>query len=218
MSRALMGFGVAIVAFIGNMFCVPNARACQCGYTGPDWFGAFTVEEILALYDYDAVFSGEVVSNGMTESSETLVLHMRVVDVWQGRVYEEQKLDIDGFCLVSLPEGQEYIIFANRREGRLRVSRCSPYIALAEADEVLQQLGMGELPLPGSNDPATCGLAGILPVLLTLTGLFVCSSRARLFNRRRNEPTQQSLRGLSVELHRPRNESQLSPSSCDQKT
>ena len=64
MARTLIGYGVALVAFIGNMFCVPSARACQCVYTGPDWFSALTVEEIFAQFDFDAVFSGEVVSPG----------------------------------------------------------------------------------------------------------------------------------------------------------
>lgn len=187
MARTLMGYTVAIVAFVGNMFCVPDARACQCLYTGPQWFSSFTVEEILAQFDFDAVFLGEVVSPDVTESGGGLVQHMHVLEVWQGRVYQEQELSIFSPCEVSLPEGQEYIIFANLRDDDLWISWCSPYIALSEADEVLQQLGLGEPPLPGTSDPTTCGLAGLLPVLFTLTGLFGYSSRARLFNRREDK-------------------------------
>ena len=190
MARMLMGSAVAIVAFIGNMFCVPDARACQCEFTGPNWFTSLTVEELLAQYDFDAVFSGEVVSPDVTESDGGLVQHMHVLEVWQGRVYQEQELNIFSPCEVSLPEGQEYIIFANLRDDDLWISWCSPYIALSEADEVLQQLGLGEPPLPGTSDPSTCGLAGIFPILLTFTGF--------LFFVKRASPQWQRDKGLPV--------------------
>lgn len=102
-----------------------------------------------------AVFSGKVLGildkkkfNSTQSSGDELAVLFEVDEAWKGInqtqviVYTSRDSASCGFEFTS----NEYLVYANKYDGELRVSLCSRTTLLSSAQEDLNELGMGDKP------------------------------------------------------------------------
>jgi tetratricopeptide (TPR) repeat protein len=107
----------------------------------------------VALKQSAAVFSGEVLEIG--NGRNYLEVRLRVERSWKGVEGEEVSLLTDS--TTESPHyriGQKYLVFADKRDGKLFTGNCSRTKKLEYAQEDLKQLDKTKDPSPQLNDPA----------------------------------------------------------------
>jgi len=123
-----------------------KSYACSCAAPGP------AQNE---LERSDAVFKGEVIgvvdakeNSALQSSADSIAFIIKVDEIWKGInqtevvVYTERDSASCGF---NFMEGHEYLIYASKSEGDLRVSLCSRTTDLASAADI-DILGKGTEP------------------------------------------------------------------------
>jgi hypothetical protein len=149
-----------------------HAAACSCVISPPP-------RE--ALKGADAVFVGKVVGGLTTSpSSRGVLTHFLVRSAWKG--CWTSAVAVDGTaggsnCGYSFEMGEEYLIYARRRDGELYTSQCTRTAPAREAMEDLAALGL---------PPLTAAVAWLTAVLATVgIALIVGAWRKRRADTRR---------------------------------
>ena len=128
------------------------ANACSCG-DAPS--------PSVALAQSSKVFSGKVVhvsDGGGTERQPALLsgyilVEFEVYSVWKGQAYATMFIETawwSGSCGVEFYLGQEWLVYSYDGETTHPCSRTRP-LELAQAD--LDELGEGQVPVPGTIEP-----------------------------------------------------------------
>ena len=150
--RALQ-FATAMV-FAGLCFflAVSEVRACSCGDTP---------SPSVALAQASKVFSGKVVhisDGGGTQREPALLsgyilVEFEVYAVWKGPAYATMFVETawwSGSCGVEFYLGQEWLVYSYDGVTAHPCSRTRP-LGLAQAD--IDELGEGQVPVPGTIEP-----------------------------------------------------------------
>lgn len=103
-----------------------------------------------------AVFAGKVIeitdenkNKQVMSSADPLAVLIEVEEAWKGInktqvvVYTERS---SASCGYGFELNQEYIVYADESDGKLKVSLCSRTAPLSEAEEDIHELGKGEKP------------------------------------------------------------------------
>lgn len=153
-SFALM---IGVLWFFGD---TEQVYACSCVQPGSP------SEE---LEKFPAVFAGTVVSvqhsydpdgRSVTRDDRSTI-GFEVSTVWKGTVYEEMQITTPptgGSCGFTFEEGEEYIVYAYDSpyvEGGYTTGICSRTALLEQAQEDIDELGVGNAPLVGTAWPAS---------------------------------------------------------------
>ena len=138
------------------VFClflaVSEVRACSCGDTP---------SPSVALAQSSKVFSGKVVhisDGGGTEREPALLsgyilVEFEVYAVWKGPAYATMFVETawwSGSCGVEFYLGQEWLVYSYDGVTTHPCSRTRP-LGLAQAD--IDELGEGQVPVPGTIEP-----------------------------------------------------------------
>lgn len=155
MRRPFAALASVILSVVGLVFLLPDcASACSCG-------GGGSKEEIVewALSHPGAVFSGEVVE--VDKGSQISNVALRVNEVWKGPQQETIQVSTPSYgaaCGYPFKKGQEYLIYAYKKEGPFKVDLCSQTKPLSKASEDLALLGnSSEKPTDGEVLSDTSG-------------------------------------------------------------
>ncbi len=146
---------VSLIAIITLFADDQNVHACSCeGPTGP----------AEAFDDSDAVFRGMVISKIGLRSEcgssgsvffRDAAIEFKVTTVWKGELNETAFITTNyhgATCGYPFRIGEEYIVYADGRNGVLRVGLCSRTRPVSSAEEDFEILGEGRNPEPGSTD------------------------------------------------------------------
>jgi len=168
---------ILLLFIVGSLLVVNTAivNACSCVQPAPP-------KE--SLEQSTAVFAGKVIdidvpSGIIVSSADPVKVTFEVSKIWKGPDYETLVLTTarDGAsCGYGFKENEEYIVYAYGEENKLSTGICSRTRLLANAQEDLQDLGVGDLPTnSGSNYvPQTsnfvliASIAGIAIVLFAI--------------------------------------------------
>jgi hypothetical protein len=205
-SRPLGVLTSVVLAVLGFVFLIPDcASACSCGGVPVDTErkqferalsqpGSEVAKQLNNSVDYElsrpgAVFSGEVVDvregppiKMMGSRLPSSKVTLKVDEVWNGPRQEtlEVSTPSDGvLCGYHFEEGQEYLVYAEGKEGPFKVDMCGGTKQLSKADaEVafLEKRGEGEKPTDGGD--ALNDTSGVVPAraVVGLAGLAMAAS------------------------------------------
>ena len=154
-----VGLWLAIVLFLG--IAIPSASALSCAPPRPP------KEEM----DYsELVFKGRL----LTETKEKL--KFQVLTVWKGDLHETVTLNQNYWT--KFQEGEEYIIFAGRDEGKLRPKLCGNTGLASSFDETT--LGETTVVISKSNVGLEIALAVIVGLAVVAgAGIILVKHRGR---------------------------------------
>ena len=148
---------VGVLWFFGN---AEQVYACSCAQPGSP------SEE---LEKFAAVFAGKVVSVRHSSDPDaafdsrlvSTTIGFEVSAVWKGTVYEDMDITTPptgGSCGAPFQEGEEYIVYAYDSpyvEGGYSTSICSRTAFLDQAQEDIDELGVGNAPLSSTGGSAS---------------------------------------------------------------
>ena len=146
MKIKLLTVFLLIFPFVVNLSAT-SSYACSCIQPGT------AVEE---MEKSDFVFSGKVLdiqdqnANAYSQSSADLLeAQFKVSNTWKGvnetevLVHTERESASCGFNFII---DEEYLVFGNENDGKIRVSLCSKTAVLSDAAAELKELGEGQKP------------------------------------------------------------------------
>jgi hypothetical protein len=141
--RKKLIFFPAILLLLGLSVLMPPTRpayACSCvRQSVPNQ----------ALADATVVFSGQVTNIGQVKGR--LNITFRVDEQWKGDSAQSlviQTAATTAMCGYPFEVGQTYLVYANRRQGRLQTNQCSRTTLLSQAAEDLSVLSK-DIPCKG---------------------------------------------------------------------
>ncbi|WP_409271913.1 hypothetical protein V1499_19805 [Neobacillus sp. SCS-31] len=142
-------FLICIMIFAGSFWIGGPTKVAACSCAGPQ-----PVET--EFQNKTAVFSGKVLKiedrnfNLFTQSSaDPLTIIFEVKSVWKGPSQSQLIVTTaksSASCGVNLIEGNEYLVYASGKTGKLETGLCDRTELLQNAAEDLQTLGAGTKP------------------------------------------------------------------------
>lgn len=177
-----------LVLLVGVMGLIgPKAvQACSC---------VAKLEISDSLNKADTVFAGKALSvkekgfSLLKQTDNPIEVTFEVKEVWKGHV--TQQLTVYSAmssvsCGYTFEQGQDYLVFANANDGKLKTGICSRTATLAQASNDLMALGGGSVPPPlqasavkSNTSLLTYGIAGILFVIAGAVLLIRIRNRKR---------------------------------------
>ncbi|WP_316569505.1 hypothetical protein [Neobacillus sp. YIM B06451] len=147
-------FLICIMIFAGSFWIGGPTKVAACSCAGPQ---AVETE----FQNKTAVFSGKVLKiedrnfNLFTQSSaDPLTIIFEVKSVWKGPSQSQLIVTTaksSASCGANLIEGNEYLVYASGKTGKLETGLCDRTKLLQNAAEDLQILGPGKKPLKIAN-------------------------------------------------------------------
>ena len=130
-TRARWHLGGALLLFSSSWGVQVEVRACDCLDADPQ----------RGFLEADVVFSGQVVA--VTETEFHIHAFVDVLEIWKGELVESKLARVvtaadQGACGFPFRVGEEYVIFAGRRDGVLETAACTPtgMVSRARATEL----------------------------------------------------------------------------------
>ncbi len=129
-------FLLALTLSTNLFFTVPTAQACSCVMPGTP------TEE---MEKSDAVFAGEVKSIDSADIFNQEVV-LSVQEAWKG--IDDSTVTVftgesGAGCGFNFVEGDSYLVYAYKSEGKFYATSCGATALLANSTEALQELGAG---------------------------------------------------------------------------
>ena len=146
------GILLFLLATLSIPFILPHtastAHACSCRMPSPPLESLRQSDYVFAGVAEDIVFDS-LNNDGTHISYGSKYVTFSVSSVWKGAPKNTLIVvtPVSGAqCGFGFQKGQEYIVYANEYNGKLRTSHCSRTKMLKRAQEDLQELGEGTIP------------------------------------------------------------------------
>ncbi|MFF2089146.1 hypothetical protein [Paenibacillus sp. NPDC058174] len=174
------------IILIGGLLAPQEVQACSC---------AERPDAQQNLKNKAAVFAGTVVFTKkkvdlpfVSRSSDSPVqVNFEVSEVWKGHVTSHLTVSTamsSASCGVEFQDGQQYLVYANARNGELQVDSCGGTMLLAQAGADLSVLGGGSVPPVLQIAPKQ---SSSIPIIISIAAVLLLAVFIAYATRRRRE-------------------------------